>query len=307
MRIVSLLASATEIVCALGAGELLVGRSHECDNPDWVKKLPQCSEPAFDISVSSRGIDDEVRRRIRSGEPLYNIDTERIRALAPDLILTQTHCEVCAVTPGDVERSGDCLAAARMLALSASSVEEVFGSIMQVADALHLDDEGAALVDCERRRLSDLSSETHSLPRPTVAVLEWTDPVFPMSNWGPELVEAADGELALGNKGQHSTAIPASDVRTADPEFLVIAPCGFNLERTMAELPVLQSYPWWPELRAVREGKVAFADGNLFFNRAGMTVVRTAEILAEILHGLVTSERSEGRDWVWLRDVAQLA
>lgn len=303
LRIVSLLASATEIVCALDAGDLLVGRSHECDNPDWVKGLPVCSEPAFDISVSSRDIDSEVRRRIRSGEPLYNIHTERIRDLAPDLILTQTHCEVCAVTPGDVERSGNCLADARMLALSASSVEEVFGSILQVAEALDLNDKGRPLVECERIRLSTLCRNTRRLRRRTVAVLEWTDPVFPMGNWGPELVEAANGELVLGNQGQHSTAIPAGDLRTADPEYLVIAPCGFNLQRTIEELPVLQRYPWWRELQAVRNGKVAFADGNLFFNRAGITVVRTAEILAEILHGLVTGERSQGCGWRWLPDV----
>lgn len=305
MRIVSLLASATEIVCALGAGELLVGRSHECDNPEWVKQLPLCSEPAFDISVSSRDIDTEVRRRIRTGEPMYNIHTQRIRDLAPDLILTQTHCDVCAVTPGDVQRGGDCLAAAKMLALSASSVDEVFASIMQIAEALDLDNKGRELVERERTNLSVLCRKTRNLRRPSVVVLEWTDPVFPMSNWGPELVEAANGDLVLGNKAQHSSAIPAVDVRTADPEYLVVAPCGFNLERAIKELPVLENYPWWHELRAVREGKVAFADGNLFFNRAGMTVVRTAEILAEILHGVVTGAPSQGRYWRWMGEVTR--
>src|SRR5690349_19707089 len=108
MRIVSLLASATEIVCALGAGEMLVGRSHECDNPKWVTALPKCSEPAFDVSVSSREIDEEVRRRLHAGEPLYRIYTELIQSLQPDLLLTQSHCEVCAITPADVERSGAC-------------------------------------------------------------------------------------------------------------------------------------------------------------------------------------------------------
>ena len=303
MRIVSLLASATEIVCALDAGEFLAGRSHECDNPAWVKQLPLCSEPTFDISVSSRDIDTEVRRRIRAGEPLYNVHTDRIASLAPDLILTQTHCDVCAVTPGDVERNGNCIAAAQMLVLSASTVDEVFADVMRVADALDRQEKGRAVVAREQQRLAALCRNTRNLRRPSVAVLEWTDPVFPMSNWGPELVEAANGALVLGNEGQHSAAIPATDVPTADPEYLVIAPCGFNLERTIEELGVLQRYPWWRELRSVREGKVAFADGNLFFNRAGMTVVRTAEILAEILHGVVTGERSEGRHWRWLTDL----
>ena len=125
-RIVSLLASATEIVCALGAGEMLVARSHECDNPDWVRQLPSCSEPAFDVSVSSMEIDTEVRRRIRSGEPLYHIDGDLIRDLRPDLLITQAHCEVCAVTPGDMERSSACTLTAQQIALSASSLDDIF-------------------------------------------------------------------------------------------------------------------------------------------------------------------------------------
>jgi iron complex transport system substrate-binding protein len=302
LRIVSLLASATEIICALGAGERLVGRSHECDNPPWVRSLPACSEPAFDISQSSSEIDREVRRRIHSGEPLYRIHSDRIRELAPDLIVAQSHCEVCAVTPGDVERN-DCLGSARVLALSASTVEEIFASVLDIARALDLEERGTAVAARERTRLDELRNRTRQLRRPSVVVLEWTDPIFPMSNWGPELVDAANGELALGNAGQHSFAIASEQVRTADPEYLIVAPCGFDLRRTMAELPVLERNSWWYELRAVREGKVIFADGNLFFNRSGMTIGRTAELLAEMLHGLVSGEVSQGRDWRWMRDV----
>ena len=302
MRIVSLLASATEIICALGAGDCLVGRSHECDNPSWVQELPACSEPAFDISVSSGEIDREVRRRIRAGEPLYRIHAERIRELAPDLIVAQSHCEVCAVTPGDVERN-NCLGSARVLALSASTVEDVFTSMLDIARVLELEKRGAAVVARERARLQQLRSRTVRLRRPSVVVLEWTNPIFPMGNWGPELIDAANGELALGNRGQHSFAIPADHVRAADPEYLIVAPCGFDLSRAMQELPVLERNAWWHELRAVREGKVVFADGNLFFNRSGMTIGRTAELLAEMLHGLVSGDVSQGRHWHWMRDV----
>src|SRR6266852_620062 len=153
MRVVSLLASATEIVCALGAGEMLVGRSHECDNPDWVRRLPACSEPAFDVSVSSREIDTEVRRRLRSGEPLYHVHAELIRELRPDLLITQAHCEVCAVTPGDVERTGAGASASRQLALSAASLQEIFESILRISQALGLEQQGEVLVRRERRRL----------------------------------------------------------------------------------------------------------------------------------------------------------
>jgi len=286
MRIVSLLASATEIVCALGAGEMLVGRSHECDNPDWVRKLPSCSSPAFDVSVSSLEIDTEVRRRLHAREPLYHVHGELIREMRPDLLITQAHCEVCAVTPGDVQRSDACALTARQIALSASSLEQIFHSIRQISQALGRQDQGEALIQREQRRLDAVRQKVARFPQPTVVILEWADPMFAMGNWGPELVEIANGKLLLGKKGEYSAAIPAERLRDADPEHLIVAPCGFNLERSLRELAVLRRYPWWPELQAVRKGKVAFADGNLFFNRSGMTISRTAEIIAEILHGV---------------------
>ncbi|MGB8987576.1 MAG: ABC transporter substrate-binding protein [Candidatus Sulfotelmatobacter sp.] len=297
MRIVSLLASATEIVCALGAGEMLVGRSHECDNPDWVKRLPACSSPAFDISVSSGEIDAEVRRRLRSGEPLYHIHAELIRELRADLLITQSHCEVCAVTPGDVERSGACLPTARQVALSASSLEDIFLGILRIGEALGLEDRAKAVVQRERQRLDNVRVKVARFPRPTVVMLEWADPIFAMGNWGPELVEIANGELLIGKKGEYSAAIPSEQLRDADPEYLIVAPCGFNLQRSLLEQNVLERYSWWWELQAVRKRNVAFADGNLFFNRSGMTVCQTAEIIAEILHGVSFAGGTDGVNW----------
>ena len=300
MRIVSLLASGTEIVCELGAGDSLVGRSHECDNPPWVGSLPACSEPAFDISVSSRAIDAEVNRRIRAGEQLYHLNTQLIAALAPDLIIAQEHCEVCAVTPADVKRSGCNVLPARMLALTASSLDEILESIMHVARAIDREEQGRSVVCREQQRLANVRKQTAGRRRPSVVMLEWTDPIFAMGNWGPELVEIANGEPLLGNKGRHSFAIPFDQVREADPEYLIVAPCGFNFERACQEQPVLEAYPGWRELRAVRDGRVAFADGNLFFNRSGMTISRTAEIIAEILHGVKFDASAEGVHWRWM-------
>jgi len=301
MRVVSLLASGTEIVCALGAGEWLVGRSHECDNPEWVRELPELSEPAFDVTVSSKAVDAEVNRRIRAGEPLYLLENAMIAEIAPDLIITQAHCEVCAVTPGDLERSG-CLVsgAAQVMALTAGSLDGVFAGMQRVADALGFSAAGAALAAREKERLAEVTARCMAKAAPTVVLLEWAEPVFAMGNWGPELVEAANGRLLIGNKGEHSRAIPWAQVLEADPEVLVIAPCGYTLERAMAEREVLEAMPGWSSLRAVKEGKVAYADGNLYFNRSGMTVVRTAEILGEMLHGEVFGERSEGVAWRWV-------
>jgi len=305
MRIVSLLASGTEIVCALGAGDWLVGRSHECDNPAWVRSLPRCSEPAFDVSVSSRDIDREVNRRIRSGEPLYKIDHDLIARLAPDVIIAQQHCEVCAVTPGDLTPG---VRGKKVVSLSAYSLKDIFASIEMIADALgnaelglkpRMQAEACSTIWSLQQRMERVRRLIAGRPRPTVALLEWTDPIFAMGNWGPELIETAGGEPVLGTPGEHSRAIPPELLRDADPDFLVVAPCGFDLERSEAEQAVLEALPWWDDLRCVREGRVVFADGNLYFNRSGITVVRTAEILAEILHEIVSEHPSEGTCWRW--------
>ncbi|SRR5579885_308385 len=300
MRIVSLLASGTEIVCALGEGGSLVGRSHECDCPAWVRSLPKCSDPAFDASIPSKEIDAEVGRRIRSGEPLYIVHTELIRRLKPDVIIAQEHCEVCAVTPGDVDQSCT-INGARVVSLMASSLDDVFGGIAKIAAALQIEDRGRALVECEQKRLDAVRARTANKRRPTVVVLEWIEPAYAMGNWGPELVECAGGELALGHKGELSFGMASEKIREADPEFIIVAPCGFDLDRTVTESNVLTALPWWNELRAVRERNVALADGNVFFNRSGMTVTRTAEIIAEILHGEIFEKPSQNTHWVWQR------
>ena len=298
MRIVSLLASATEIVCALGAEAMLVGRSHECDNPPWVHQLPACTTPAFDVSLSSGEIDAEVRRRLRAGEPLYHIDAERIAALQPDLLITQSHCEVCAVTPGDVARSGAGASGMRQLALSAGCLEEIFASIELIAEALGLEERGRMVVARERERLEAVRKAAAQFRPKSLVMLEWTEPIFAMGNWGPELVEIAHGELLIGHKGEYSAAISGEQVLQADPEYIIVAPCGFNLDRSLAEMRTLEGYAWWQDLQAVRKGNVIYADGNLYFNRSGMTVAATAEIIAEILHGCSFSGTREQVGWM---------
>jgi iron complex transport system substrate-binding protein len=295
MRVVSLLASGTEIVCGLGAGGWLVGRSHECDNPPWVAGLPACTRPAFDITVSSGQIDAEVRRRLKAGEPLYHVDTELINSLKPDLLITQEHCEVCAVTPADVKRAG-CVAARQVLALRAGSVQGILDGIFSIGRALGREQDAANLTAAMKSRIRAVHGAVKHRRAPSLVALEWTDQVFAMGNWGPELVEAANGRLMLGEKGEFSKAIEWQQVRHADPEWLIVAPCGFDLGRTMREVPTLEELPGWFDLRAVREGKVALADGNKYFNRSGTTIVETVEILAEILHGYPAGHH--GQAWV---------
>lgn len=298
MRVVSLLASGTEFVCALGAGAELVGRSHECDSPPWVRDLPACTRPAFDVNAPSGVIDAEVRRRLKSGEPLYHVDSRLIHHLRPDLLITQAHCQVCAVTPGDVETAG-CAVAAQVLALQAGTVAGIYAGAREIGKALGRAQEAERLVADLRRRIDSVRRDVRSRRPPTVVVLEWTDPPFAMGNWGPELVESANGLPALAEPGRHSRAIDWRQVREANPEYLVIAPCGFDLPRASREIPFLEGLPGWFELGCVRAGKVALADGNRYFNRSGPTIVQTAEILAEILHDRPAGHR--GRAWKWYR------
>ena len=304
MRVVSLLASGSEIVCALGAGDTLVGRSHECDTPAWVRTLPACTQPAFDITVSSREIDAEVRRRLQASEPLYHIDAERIRALKPDLLITQAHCEVCAVTPGDVARAG-CVVVDQVLALSAGSISGIYEGIRSVAQALDRPAAGDALVATMQERIDAVTSAVRGRHAPTLVALEWTDPVFAMANWGPELVEAAGGRPLLGDSGSHSAAMSWARVLEADPDYLIVAPCGFDLERAIREVPVFEALPDWSRLTAVTRGHVAFADGNKFFNRSGPSVVETVEIIAEILHADLIPSRWHGTAWVNYRELSK--
>lgn len=301
MRIVSLLASGTELVCALGAGELLVGRSHECDTPEWVLRLPAVSRPTFDVTGSSAGIDRFVRAKLAAGEPLYEVDEKLLVDLAPDVLITQTHCEVCAVTPGDVERGvPSALCRRQVVALRAGTLEGILSGFVEVARVLGSEAEarGVELARECRRRVESVRERTRGLRRPRVACLEWTDPIFAMGNWGPELVEAAGGESLLATPGGHSTTTPWEAVVRADPEVLVVAPCGYPMERTLREMPALASREGWSGLAAVRSGRVYVADGNRYFNRSGPSAFETAEVLAEILHPEAFEPRHASACWV---------
>lgn len=284
-RIVSMLASGTELVCALGLGERLVGRSHECDFPAWVRMLPEVSRPTFEIGGSSREIDENVRRKLRANEPLYWVDEARLLELAPDLLITQTHCEVCAVSPADfVHRTPAKLERKPVVALSGGTIADILDGFQQVAQAVGRPERGQQLVTALKAKLDLVRERTKDLPRPSVVCLEWIEPPFAMGNWGPELVELAGGHNLLGAPNQHSTSVAFAAVREADPEVLIIAPCGFGLERASAELDLITSQPGFAELRAAKTGRVFVADGNLYFNRSSPSLFETPEILAEMLH-----------------------
>jgi iron complex transport system substrate-binding protein len=286
-RIVSLIASATEIVCALGFEGQLVGRSHECDYPESVRRLPVCTAPKFDVEGSSREIDERVKTLLGDALSVYRVDADRLRELEPDVIVTQSHCEVCAVSLRDVERAvcSWLRACPKLVSLSPNRLADVWTDIELVAEALDARERGDELIRTLQSRMTAIEEKARSLPsRPTVACIEWIDPLMAAGNWMPELVEMAGGVNLFGEAGKHSPGMTWEQLVERDPDVIVALPCGFDLARTRREMPALTGRPEWPRLRAVRGGRVFLTDGNQYFNRPGPRLVESLEILAETLH-----------------------
>jgi len=299
-RIVSLIASATEIVCALGFEDHLVGRSHECDYPESVRRLPVCTEPKFPVEGWSYEIDARVRAIVRDGLSVYRVREERLRELRPDVIVTQSHCAVCAVSLRDVEEAvGAWLdEPVRIVSLEPNTLADVWEDIRRVARALEVPERGEALIARLHGRMRTIAERAQALqPKPRVAYIEWIEPLMAGGNWMPELVEMAGGRNLFGEAGRHSPWIRWEDVVAEDPDVLFIAPCGFDLSRTRREMSLLVHQPEWPRLTAVRTGRVILADGNQFFNRPGPRLVESLEILAEALHPTVFRFGHEGTGW----------
>ena len=299
-RVVSLIASSTEIVHALGQGARLVARSHECDHPPGVLDLPAITEPRFPTDGTSRDIDQRVRRLVQEALSIYRVDAELLRAVRPDVIVTQTQCEVCAVTQEDVEAALAEWTGARptVVSLSPDSLDAVWDDIRRVAAALDVEAEGERLVDRLRRRCAEIEAAAGKLgSRPSVACIEWIDPLMAAGNWMPELVEMAGGRNLAGEAGRHSPILEWERLRALDPDLLFVSPYGFDLARTRGDMAGLTSRPGWEGLRAVREGRVALADGVQWFSRPGPRLVESLEILAEILHPERFDFGYRGRAW----------
>lgn len=305
-RVVSLIASATEIVCALGFEQQLVGRSHECDYPQSVAGLPVCSSSKVAIGAASRDIDDQVRGIVADGLSVYRVDPEVLDRLAPTVIVTQTQCEVCAVSLRDVEAAVCELVGSRprIVSLEPMALGDISNDIRAVASALGDPQRGDDLVSGLVDRLADVRAAVRSRStRPSLACIEWIDPLMSAGNWTPELVERAGGVHLFGEAGKHSGYLQLEQLAAADPDVVVVTPCGFDIERSCREMPPLATHPIWRQLSAVRAGRVAIADGNQYFNRPGPRVVESAEILAEILHPGVCDFGHRGSGWIpWTGD-----
>jgi iron complex transport system substrate-binding protein len=287
-RIVSLIASSTEIVYALGCGAQLVGRSHECDFPPAVQTLPVCTAPKFQPDGTSYDIDQRVKAIVQEGLSVYRVHADLLKQLHPDVIITQVQCAVCAVSLPDVEqavREWFDTTRPQIVSLEPNALADVWTDIGRVAQALNVSAQGAALINTLKQRMTLLAEKARTLPtHPTVACIEWIDPLMAAGNWMPELVAMAGGINLFGVAGQHAPWMTWEELQAKDPEIILVSPCGFDMARSRNEMPILQQKPGWAHLQAVRNHRVYLMDGNQYFNRPGPRLVESLEILAEILH-----------------------
>jgi len=305
-RIISLIASATEIVCALGFESQMVGRSHECDFPASVKSLPVCTSPKFEVEGLSYEIDERVKAILQEALSVYRVDADMLERLRPTHIITQSQCEVCAVSLKDVEEAVCQFTSSRpvVVSLEPNALADVWSDIRRVAAALNAPERGEELVARLLRRMGEIEEKARTAQsRPTVACVEWIDPLMAAGNWSPELVEMAGGVNLFGEVGKHSPWMNWEALVAADPDVIFISPCGFDIARTMEETHLLTGKPEWRELKAAKEDRVFVADGNQYFNRPGPRLVESLEILAELLHPELFNFGHEGKGWVRLASI----
>jgi iron complex transport system substrate-binding protein len=305
MRVVSLIASSTEIVCALGKENLLVGRSHECDYPESVKKLPVTTEIKFIADGTSYEIDQRVKAILQEGLSVYRVKADLLKLLNPDVIITQVQCEVCAVSLRDVEEATQQWLGfkPRIVSLYPNCLEDLWTDIRKVALALNSEEEGLQLISQLKTRVNQLQIQAGALSgqlqqKPKVACIEWIDPLMAAGNWVPELVTFAGGQNLFGTAGKHSPALGWEELVETDPDIIIIMPCGFDISRTQREMIYLTQRPNWKSLKAVKNNCVILTDGNQYFNRPGPRLIESLEILIEIFYPDRSREKFRSQGWI---------
>ena len=287
MRVASLLPAATEWIAAFGASKMLCARSHECNYPSEIELVPVVTTSGIDSDTSSTEIDEQVRRHLDEGLSLYGVDTERLRALSPDLVVTQAQCDVCAVTE---KQLSDALSAAvdseaELLSLSPSTFKEVLDGALKLARKIGREKTAMAWIAEREQHLRQLRSRLAPLEPASVVAIEWMDPLMTAGHWTPDLIEHAGGISLLAEAGAASTYIGWDDLLSADPDVVCIIPCGFDLGQIRENLDDLTGRSEWRQLRAVQEGEVYAFDGDAYFNRPGPRLYRSIELMAYALHG----------------------
>lgn len=285
MRIVSLLPSATEIVCALGLQDRLVGVTHECDWPAEVVQLPHVTRTMIPEDAPSGEIDALVRARLKTRQALYTLDLPLLELLRPDLIVTQALCDVCAVADDEVRAAAQSLPGAPpVINLAPRSLTDVLDCLRLVGVAAGVADRAEQVVARLHARIDAVAARSTALAPTRVVLLEWLDPPFSCGHWTPELVQLAGGVELLGRAGQRSRTLRWDEVEAVQPEVIFIACCGFDIAHTRRDLIALEALPQWRALHAVQAGHVYAIDGAQYFSRPGPRLVDSLEILAHTLH-----------------------
>lgn len=284
MRIVSLLPSATEIICSLGLADSLVGVSHECDYPAQVLKLPKVTTSFIPEAASSKEIDALVRERLKTSKALYSLNQSALQSLKPDFIITQALCDVCAVAEEEV-RAVVCKlpGTLQVINLAPMTLAQVFESMLQVGRAVGKEEHAISVVKAYQKRVDEVVLRSKHMVKPRVVFLEWLDPPFSSGHWTPELIAMAGAVELLGKAGVPSRTLKWQEVADAKPEMLFIAACGFAVERTMQDLPLLEKVMMQKEFASLRPDNIFVADGSQYFNRPGPRLVDSLEILAHAI------------------------
>ncbi|MEH1840816.1 MAG: cobalamin-binding protein [Nostoc sp.] len=300
VRIVSLIPGGTEILATLGLVDAIVGRSHECDYPPEILDRPICTEARLNSNSSSSQIHDEVSNLLQSALSIYQIKTDVLEKLQPTHILTQDQCDVCAVSLDDVEKAVATLIDSKpqIISLQPNLLQDIWADIERVGNTFGVD--SVKVIENLEARVKICQHKIQGLSlneQPTVACIEWTNPLMVAANWIPELVNLAGGHSLFCATGQPSSVLPWETLLTTDPDVIVFMPCGFALNRTRQEASLLTQHSDWEKLHATKTGRVYIADGNSYFNRPGPRLVDSLEILAEILHPEIFQYGYKGTGW----------
>lgn len=301
-RVLSLLSSTTEIIYALGCGDRLVGRSHECDYPEEVSELPICTIPKFNVDGTSREVDDEVKSLVQSALSIYYINEKLLKELKPDIIFTQSQCEVCAVSVSDVENALKNITglSSRVISVEPNSVEDIFNDILTIAEILNVRKKGKELVELIKAKIDSTEKIVYQKSSPSVAAIEWIDPLMAAGNWVPQLIRVAGGKNLFGEAGKHSPWMKYNDLVEQDPEIIIVMPCGYDIKKSLIEIKTLESKKGWGSLKAVRNRNVYITDGNQFFNRPGPRIIESLEILLDIIHSDFSESKHIDSGWIKL-------
>lgn len=299
LRIISLLPAATEMVCLLGLQDLLVGISHDSDYPRSITRLPKITTTVIDQSLPSREIDKKIRESNHRGQSVFHIDKKQLAELAPNLILTQELCPVCAPSFSSVEKAAKLISSsATIISLEPHFIEDMFQNIKTIAKHTDSVKQAEKAISKLRKRLGSISNKLQYITtEPSVLIIEWLDPLMIAGHWVPEMVKKAGGMMPLAKPGEKSRKVSWEEILHIDPDIIIFAPCGFDIKRAFREADLITKRKGFTDLKAYKAGNIFFVDGNSYFTRPGPRIIDGIEILSEILYPSIFHRTHSIQSW----------